>query len=325
MNGPVIVTGAAGFAGRHLLADLLADRVPTIGWWNPAGTEPRATHPSTTWQAVDILDREGVARAIRDVNPAAIYHCAGAAHLGRSWATTTDTYERNVRGTHHVLEGARAATSSPRILIPGSSAIYAPSSGPIHEDHELRPASPYGVSKLAQELAGRHAYEDLGQPVVLVRAFNHTGPGQSSDYAAPSFARQIALIEAGLAPPVMDVGNLDATRDLTDVRDTVRAYRTVLEHGLPGRVYNVCSGRAWSMRQVLEGLLRLAAIPVEIRTSPARLRPFDTPTVVGDGSRLRRELGWSPSMTLERTLLDLLDDWRRRVREGADRAPAATR
>jgi GDP-4-dehydro-6-deoxy-D-mannose reductase len=321
MNGPVIVTGAAGFAGRHLLADLLGDGTETIAWWNPAGTAPDPVHRAAEWQAVDILDRTRVAEAIRAARPSAIYHCAGAAHVGRSWATTTDTYERNVRGTHHVLEGARGSASTPRILIPGSAAVYAASSEPIREDCELQPTSPYGLSKLAQEMLGRRAFQDLGQRVLIARAFNHLGPGQSPEYATSSFARQIARIEAGLSPPVISVGNLDAARDLTDVRDTVRAYRAVVEGGRPGSVYNVCSGRAWSMRDVLARLVDLAQIEVEIRPSPDRFRPTDAPVLVGDASRLRDELGWAPSIPLDRTLRDLLEDWRRRVDVGADHEP----
>lgn len=325
MNGPVIVTGAAGFAGRHLLADLLRDGTEAIAWWNPAGTAPDPGHRPTEWQAVDILDRTRVADAIRDVKPSAIYHCAGAANLGGSWATTTDTYERNVRGTHHVLEGARASGSAPRVLIPGSAAVYAASTEAIREDSALHPTSPYGLSKLAQEMLGRRAFEDLGQSVLIARAFNHLGPGQSPEYATSSFARQIALIEAGASPPVITVGNLDASRDLTDVRDTVRAYRVVVARGRPGSVYNVCSGRAWSMRDVLDRLLALARIAVEIRPAPDRFRPTDTPVILGDASRVRDELGWSPAIPLDRTLRDLLDDWRRRVRAGAGREPALPR
>jgi GDP-4-dehydro-6-deoxy-D-mannose reductase len=319
MNGPVLVTGAGGFAGRHLVANLVADGIQTIGWWNPAGVAPPAEGPSATFEAVDILNRADVGRAIRAAGPSAIFHFAGAAHLGRSWATTTDTYELNVRGTHHVLEAARGTASGPRILIPGSAAVYAPSSGPIREDAELRPASPYGLSKLAQESLALQSFRDLAQDVRIARAFNHVGPGQSAEYAVSSFARQIARIEAGASPPVIEVGNLDARRDLTDVRDTVRAYRVILERGRPGTVYNVCSGRAWSMREVLDLMVEIAGIAVDIRTDPDRLRRSDTPVVAGDGSRMRDELGWAPAIPLEQTLRDVLDDWRQRVRSNADR------
>jgi GDP-4-dehydro-6-deoxy-D-mannose reductase len=326
MNGPVLVTGAAGFAGRHLVDSLAADDIPTIGWWNPGGTPPpESASRAVRYLPVNILDRARVAVAIRDINPSAIYHCAGAAHLGRSWTVTTDTYELNVRGTLHVLEGARAPASAPRILIPGSATVYAPSTTEIGEDHELRPSSPYGLSKLAQEMLARKAFNDFGQHVVVARAFNHVGPRQSHDYAASSFARQIARIEAGVAPPVVEVGNLDARRDLTDVRDTVQAYRAILERGRPGGVYNVCSGRAWSLADVLRLLVGFAGVAVEIRPSADRMRPSDTPVVVGDGSRLARELGWAPSIPFEQTLRDLLDDWRRRVQADADRESALSR
>jgi GDP-4-dehydro-6-deoxy-D-mannose reductase len=166
------------------------------------------------------------------------------------------------------------------------------------------------------------AVRDFGQQVVIARSFNHVGPGQDPRYAASSFARQIAQIEVGRQPALIEVGNLDAERDLTDVRDTVRAYLAIMKAGRPGRVYNVCSGRAYSMRTVLELLVRLSGIHVEIRSSQALLRPLDTPVLVGDGSRLRDELAWSPVIPLERTLTDLLDDWRRRVRTNLDPAAA---
>ena len=323
MNGPTIVTGATGFVGAHLLALLTSDGVSTVGWWNPSGRAPADNGEPTDWQAVDILDRGHVQEALRRAKPAAIFHCAGAAHLGDSWATTADTLERNVRGTHYLLDAIRVTgLDAARVLIPGSAAVYAPSSGPIRETHELAPASPYALSKLAQETLARHMVRDFGQQVFITRSFNHVGPGQDARYAVSSFARQVAQIEAGRQPPVIEVGNLDAERDLTDVRDTVRAYRAIVDAGRPGRIYNVCSGRAYSMRRVLDLLVGLAGVPVEVRPSQALLRPADTPVLVGDSSRLRDELGWSPVIPLERTLVDLLDDWRRRVQTHADRAPA---
>ncbi|MCE2538972.1 MAG: GDP-mannose 4,6-dehydratase, partial [Acidobacteria bacterium] len=180
------------------------------------------------------------------------------------------------------------------------------------EDAEIGPVSPYGLSKLAQEmLAARYAADGLG--VIRTRSFTHIGPGQNPSYAASSFARQIARIEAGRAEPVLRVGDLDARRDLLDVRDTVRAYRGLMEQGTSGAVYNVCSGAAHPMREVLERLVSLTGIPIEVRVDPARLRPSDYPVLCGDRSRITADVGWAPRIPLSETLRDLLDHWRAAV------------
>src|SRR5262245_46042016 len=175
MTGPTLVTGAAGFAGSHLLDALARDRVETVAWHRPGGSPPREV-PGVTWQAVDLLDRQAVARAIASVSPAAVYHCAGAAHVGRSWSSTEQTFAVNVLGTHHVIEGLREAAADARLLIPSSAMVYAAAGEPLTEDHALVPSSPYGLSKLAQEMAGR---DNGRRPAVFVaRPFNHFGARQ---------------------------------------------------------------------------------------------------------------------------------------------------
>jgi GDP-4-dehydro-6-deoxy-D-mannose reductase len=191
--------------------------------------------------------------------------------------------------------------------------VYRPANGPLAEDHPLVPVSPYGLSKLAQELLGLHALSARLR-ISIARAFNHFGPRQDPSFAASGFARQIAEIEAGRRAPEIVVGNLDARRDLTDVRDTVRAYRAVLERGRPGRIYNVCSGRALAIGDVLEMLLSRARVSIRVRVDPARFRPNDVPVLLGDPGRLRDELGWTPTVTLEQTLDELLDYWRAQTR-----------
>jgi GDP-4-dehydro-6-deoxy-D-mannose reductase len=189
--------------------------------------------------------------------------------------------------------------------------IYAGSSEPIGEDHPLRPESPYGLSKLAQELLG---YGNPGGPAVFIsRPFNHIGPSQNPGFAASGFARQIAEIEAGRRRPEIEVGNLDACRDLTDVRDTVRAYRTIIERGVAGRPYNVCTGRGVAIRDVLQMLLARSHVPIEIKVDAARYRPSDVPVMIGDPRRIEQELGWKATIPLERTLDDLLAFWRRQI------------
>jgi GDP-4-dehydro-6-deoxy-D-mannose reductase len=307
MTGPTLVTGAAGFAGSHLLDLLAGDSGDLVAWHRPGGTAP-ADVAGVSWCAVDLLDRAAVAAAIADIRPARVYHCAGAAHVGRSWNSSAQTLAVNVRGTHHLIESLRDACPDARVLIPSSALVYAPKPGPLREDDPRVPASPYGLSKLAQEML---ADGNPGGPQVCVaRPFNHFGPRQDSWFVTSGFARRIADIEAGRWEPVLSVGNLEARRDLTDVRDTVRAYRLILEHGIPGRPYNVCSGRAPSIREVLEMMLARARVRIEVVVDPARYRPNDLPLVLGDGSRIHDELGWSAAIPMEQTLDDLLTFWR---------------
>ena len=190
--------------------------------------------------------------------------------------------------------------------------MYAPSDAALTEDSAIAPASPYALSKLAQEMLGACAAQSDAQQVLLVRAFNHLGPGQDPSFFAPSFAHQLAAIEAGVAPPTLRVGNLDTRRDLTDVRDTVRAYRALMKHGKAARPYNVCSGRAWSIREILESLVSRCRVRVAIETDPERLRPNDTPLVLGSPERLCTETGWTPTIAMGQTLQDVLDEARQR-------------
>jgi GDP-4-dehydro-6-deoxy-D-mannose reductase len=309
MHAPeaALVTGAAGFAGQHLLHLLAADG-PVVGWYRP-GT-PCPIVEGVSWAPVELLDRAAVAEAIRRAAPRVIYHLAGVAHVGDSWANATETLEVNVLGTLNLLEALRLARHSCRVLVTGSATIYRPSVDPLTEDSPVAPNTPYGTSKLAQELVALRAWRDDGLPVIVTRSFNHIGPLQSPAFAAPAFARQLARIEAGLAPPTIRVGNLDARRDLSDVRDVVRAYRALAAAGQPGRCYNVCSGRAISMQELLDGLRAQIRVPVEVEIDQARMRPADTPIVVGDRSRLTADTGWQPEHSLSETLASVTDYWR---------------
>lgn len=312
MTRPILVTGAAGFAGSHLLDLLTATppAAPVVAWHRPGGSPPRHSEgvAGVVWEAIDVLDRAAVRESIARHRPRIVYHCAGAAHVGRAWESTVPTFTLNVLGTHHVIEAARDERVDARILIPGSGMAYAAADRPLTEEMPLRPWSPYGLSKLAQEMLGEGHHD--GPRVLIARPFNHTGPRQDPRFAASSFARAIARIEAGDWEPEIAVGNLDARRDLTDVRDTVRAYTLIAERGAAGRPYNVCSGQAVAIGDVLEMLLSHARVPVRVRTDAGRYRPTDVPLLVGDGTRLRDELGWTPSIPLERTLEDLLAYWR---------------
>ena len=263
-----------------------------------------------TWASVDLLDREGVAAQLAALRPSAIYHCGGIADVGGSWADPARALQVNVMGTHHVLEAVRRAALDVPILVTGSALVYRPSADAIHEDAPIGPSNPYAVSKLAQELLALRAE---GLRVIVVRPFNHAGPGQSPAYVTSSFARQIAGIEAGLQAPVLHVGNLASRRDITDVRDTVRAYRLLVERRCGPGPYNVCRGQAYLVSELLELLMTMSRVPIRVEIDPARVRPVDNPVVLGDASRLTSETGWTPQIPIERTLADLLDYWRGRI------------
>jgi GDP-4-dehydro-6-deoxy-D-mannose reductase len=306
---PPLVTGATGFAGSHLVELLIAREPAIAAWSNQSGTAIGASDPKIAWQAVNLLDRAVVRDAIARLTPSIVYHCAGAADVGTSWADPVSPLQVNALGTHHLLEAVRLAGSDTTVVLAGSATVYRASGGPLDEESPIGPSSPYGVSKLAQEMLGARA----SFPVVLTRPFNHAGPRQSSAYVTSSFARQIAEIEAGIAGPVLSVGNLDARRDITDVRDTVRAYQLLGERGRPGRPYNICSGQAYRIGDLLEMLLARAQAKVTIASDPARLRPSDNPLILGDPARISAEVGWHATIPIEDTLADLLDYWRNRV------------
>jgi GDP-4-dehydro-6-deoxy-D-mannose reductase len=307
--GPPLVTGATGFAGGHLI-DRLLTRLPRVAAWAHAGSGRNAGDgrgDRIAWSHVDLLDPAGVTAALEAVRPSAIFHLAGIADVHAAWRSAAPALRVNALGTHHLLESVRALRLDIPIIITGSALVYRPSTRAISEEGPVAPASPYGISKLAQEMVGLRA---TWCPVFVARPFNHAGPRQSDAYVTSSFARQIAEIEAGLREPVLHVGNLDSRRDITDVRDTVRAYELILERGTPRRPYNVCCGNAYRIADLMKILVGLARTEIRIQTDPDRLRPSDTPVVLGDFGRLERDTAWRPSIPIEQTLADLLDHWR---------------
>jgi GDP-4-dehydro-6-deoxy-D-mannose reductase len=305
-DSPVLVTGAAGFAGSHLL-EHLAGSTNLAGW--SRSDPPPELSGLARWQRVDILDRDQVRRAIAALRPAAIFHCAGFPHVAESWADTTASLAVNVLGTHRIIDALEQLRLRCRILVTGSAQVYAPAGDPITEDHPIAPASPYALSKLAQEqLVLRAATSTI--EVIVTRPFNHTGPRQKPSFLAPGVARQIALIEHGEVEPVLRVGNLDPRRDIMDVRDAVRAYALLMKSGTPGTIYNVASGVGIPVRQVVEMLVARARVPVRIEQDPARFRPNDIPVLVGDARRLRDATGWRPEIPFDQTADELLSYFR---------------
>ncbi|MCU1358656.1 MAG: hypothetical protein JWM89_4074 [Acidimicrobiales bacterium] len=300
---PVLVTGAAGFVGRHLTAHLEA-----------AGDEVVGVDRSPEHGGVDITDADAIAGLIADVKPATIYHLAGWADVGGSWKAPVEAFRVNAEGTLNVLSAAVDAGVE-RVLAVSSADVYGkvdPSELPLTEDSPLRPTSPYAASKVAADYLGLQAWLGRGLPVLRVRAFNHLGPGQTDKFVAPALASRIARAERD-GGDVLPIGDLSARRDFTDVRDVVRAYRLLVERGQPGEVYNVCSGVDLAVQDLADQLLAQASIPLRFETDPDLLRPVEVPVLRGSHDRLTAATGWQPEISISQTLKDLLEDWRERV------------
>jgi GDP-4-dehydro-6-deoxy-D-mannose reductase len=296
-----LVTGAAGFVGHHLCAYLRSCGDEVI----PA--DRAAQHGA----ALDILDPDATAGLLAETKPEVVYHLAGWSDIGGSWADPLGALRVNAEGTLNVLEACRHASVG-RVLVISSADVYgivAEEDLPITEAQPLRPVSPYAASKTAADFLALQAGLGHGQDVVRVRAFNHLGPGQSDRFVASAIASRIARNELD-GDDEVPVGNLAARRDFTDVRDVVRAYRLLVEHGTAGEVYNVCSGTAVVVQQLADRLLALAESPMRLVVDPERYRPVDVPVVLGDSSKLHRATGWEPAIDLSTTVADLLAYWR---------------
>jgi len=264
----------------------------------------------------DLLDAHSLQQLMMDVRPTHIFHLAAQSFVPASWTSPAVTLEINVVGSCNLFEAVRAAQLNPLIQIACSSEEYGlvkPEEVPIKETNPLRPLSPYGVSKVAMDYLGYQYFKSYNMRIVRTRGFNHTGPRRGDVFAESTFAKQIAEIEKGTAEPVISVGNLEAKRDYTDVRDMVKGYFLAAEKGSPGEVYNICSGRARKINEVLQTLLSFSKVKVEIRQDPARMRPSDVPILLGDSTKFRRRTGWKNTISFEQTMEDLLNYWREKI------------
>lgn len=315
----VLITGITGLVGSHLADYLLTlEGVEVIGFKRWRADDRSIRHLGERVRLIegDIEDAFSVATALDQAQPDRIYHLAAQSYPSESWAAPTATLQANVLGTVNLLEAVRRQRPQAQMHIAGSAASYGlirPDEVPIVEDRPLRPLSPYGISKAAQEMLGYQYAQNYGMQIYLTRSFIHIGARQDSRTSAQTFARQVAEAEIGLRPAVIEVGNLDARRDYLDVADVVRALWLLLERGTPGEVYNVCSGSAPQVRELLDIYLSLARIPLDVRVDPARLRPADEPILVGDHSKLRAATGWQPEVPLTESLRRILDYWRTRI------------
>jgi GDP-4-dehydro-6-deoxy-D-mannose reductase len=309
-HGTVLVTGAGGFVGPHLARALVAAGARVVGLGLEAS--PPAGVPLEAWEAADLAEREPIARALSRWKPEAVVHLAGQSSAARSFEDPAGTFRANVLGTWNLLAALHATAPHARLLVVGSSEVYGPQpeGSRAAEETAFAPVSPYALSKAVADSLAEAQARGQALDVVRVRAFSHSGPGQSAVFALPGFAQQIAAIEAGRAAPVLHVGNLEVTRDVSDVRDVARAYVALLERGTGGAAYNVCRGEGVKLGDIVRRLVALARVPIRIEPDPARRRPTDVAWLVGDPARIARDTGWRAEIPLERTLADVLDEWR---------------
>ncbi len=302
----VLVTGIGGFVGPYVLDELSGHD------WRVSGTylkqAPQLTGLAQLLQA-DLRDRRALVRALEALRPSAIVHLAAISDVALAFKAPDLVREVNVSGTHNLLQAVREVCGECRVLLAGSAYEYGlPQCLPITEEHPLRPDNPYAASKVEAEEMAREFADELD--IIFARSFNHTGAGQTESFALSSFAAQIARIERGQQAPVISVGNLEARRDFLDVRDVARAYRLLLERGERGAAYNVCSGTAYRIKDLLDELISLASCQIEVRTDEDRLRPSDLPVMQGSHEKLTNHTGWSPMIDMHETLRGLLDYWR---------------
>ncbi len=314
----VLITGITGFAGSHL-ADYCLEMggvdVYGIIRWRSRTENIEHMRNRIELLECDLRDAGSTRDVIEKVKPDYIFHLAAQSFVPTSWNAPSESLMTNVIGELNIFEAVRKIKLDCRIQLACSSEEYGlvqENELPINEDNQLRPLSPYGVSKVGQDLLGYQYYMSYKMDIVRTRGFNHTGPRRAPVFVCSDFARQITEIEKGLKEPVIRVGNLDSRRDFTDVRDMVKAYFLALERGKSGSVYNICSEKSWSMKEVLDMLLSLTEADIRIEQDKDRLRPSDVPLLLGDCSRFKKDTGWRPLIPFEQTLEDIMAYWRSR-------------
>jgi GDP-4-dehydro-6-deoxy-D-mannose reductase len=325
----VFVTGATGPVGAALCDYLVAEHDVEVHIFKRWRSDTRSIDHLLDRVVVhegDIEDSFSVDRAVEMAAPDRVYHLAAQSYPSESWDAPLCTLRVNVEGTVNVLEAVRRRRPQARVHIAGTSAQYGwvdPEETPIAETHAMRPASPYGVSKVAAELMGLQYHDSYGLDVVVTRSFNHVGPYQGDRCSIQTFCRQMAAVEAGVKPPVIEVGNLASQRDFSHTSDVANALWLLLEHGAPGEVYNLCSGRPTRIGDIVDMVRERGRVPAEVVVDASRLRPSDEPVLFGDNSKLRAATGWDPSIGMDRIVEEILDYWRARTLEDRASKPVA--
>ncbi|WP_079909941.1 GDP-mannose 4,6-dehydratase [Paenibacillus sp. 32352] len=310
----VLVTGISGFVGSHMAEYLLANQIEVIGTIRQRSRLDHIKHlKDIRLVECELRDPFSVESLIHDVKPDLIFHLAAQSFVPTSWNSPMDTIHNNVASQVNIFEAVRRSNLDCKIQIACSSEEYGhvePHEVPIKETNPLRPLSPYAVSKVTQEFLGYQYNKSYGLNVVLTRTFNHTGPRRGENFVTSNFSKQIADIEKGKKQPVLYVGNLQAKRDFTDVRDIVRAYWLAVNKGVPGETYNIASGKCYTIQEVLNKLLALSKVQIEIKEDESRLRPSDVEILLGDYTKFHQQTGWKPEIPFDQTLEDLLNYWR---------------
>ncbi|MBN1505090.1 MAG: GDP-mannose 4,6-dehydratase [Candidatus Eisenbacteria bacterium] len=319
MRRSVLVTGALGFVGGHLCRELMRSGHEVFGCDLECATaKAGAAGAAFPTRACDVSDADALAALVSELRPSAVVHLAAQSSASRAFVQPRETFLANALGTQNLFEAVSNHSPETVVLVVSSGEIYGPQEpggGPATEETPVVPVSPYALSKAVEDMLGLQYWKSHGIRSVRARPFNHTGPGQTDTFVLPSFAKQIALAEAGRCEPVIEVGNLEAVRDFLDVRDVVRAYLLLLERGRPGESYNICSGRPRSIRSLLDALVSMSRTRVTVRRVESRMRPSDIAYLVGDNSKLRGETGWEPAYRLEDSLQEILEQWRKSVRQ----------
>jgi len=317
----ILITGGTGFVGTHLIQFLRTKTSKIFVLTSRSKASPPDTE--VEYYPLDLRRRDEVNSVVRHVSPDQIYHLAGISAVDISWSNPRLTFEINVLGTYNLFEAAMNLPSPPRVLNVSTSQVYDRSGGILTENSPVNPNNPYAASKAMAELLLVTYRNCTTGGIITSRSFNHSGPGQQPTFVMSSMAKQFAEIEAGLRPPRLSVGNIQVKRDFTDVRDVVRAYIALLAKGRTGEVYNVCSGSAVLLADVVEKFRALCGTAVKIDIDPACVRANEMSIIQGDSSKIRKETGWSPQIALGKTVRDLLDYWRGKIREG-ERGSMAT-
>ena len=315
-----LITGVCGFAGSHLADYLLNHTDLKVFGTDIVSSGANIAHIRDNVELFvgDMSDAEVASEILSKADADYVFHLAAQAFVPQSWSDPWQTMENNIRSQLNILQILVGSGARPKVLVVGSADEYGmilPDELPVTEDTPLRPYSPYAVSKIAQDMLGYQYFASHGLPVVRVRPFNHIGTRQSPAFVTSDFAKQIAEIEDGRREPRLLVGNLEAKRDFTDVRDMVRAYYLALDRGEEGEVYNLGAEKAYSIRQVLEALLEMSEAQIDVVQDASRMRPSDVPVVVSDCSKFRQRTGWRATVNLRESLREILDYWRERVKE----------
>lgn len=308
-----LVIGAAGFVGNYLIEEMYANGMEVYA---TKLSHEQLENPHAKIYDLDIMDKDAVVALLFEVRPDYIFHLAAQSSVGYAWKNPGLTVDVNIKGSLNVMDAIRELFYKPRVLLIGSGEEYGhikPGETPIVEDNRLRPGNIYAATKACQNMIGNIYSKAYDMELMMVRAFNHIGPGQAPAFVVSDFCKQVAEIEKGLREPVMMVGNLAARRDFTDVRDVVKAYVKLVQTGFSGETYNVGSGNAQEIRQILDTIISMSDVEIRVEIDPNKIRPVDVPIIEADITKLHELTGWEPEISIEQTIKETLDYWREHV------------